>query len=116
MDGLRALEGPGGVRQSHAATLRRPIPRAHERPRSRAGRGACVQSLPLMQVAMIQLFALLAVAGAEVGGAIAAAPAAGQWPVHGGNDLEQRFSPLEQINSDTVSKLGLSWSFELDSN
>jgi quinohemoprotein ethanol dehydrogenase len=39
-----------------------------------------------------------------------------EWPVHGGTDLEQRFSPLEQINIDTVGKLGLSWSFEFDSN
>jgi quinohemoprotein ethanol dehydrogenase len=39
-----------------------------------------------------------------------------EWPVHGGSDLEQRFSPLEEVNVDTVSKLGLAWSFEFDSN
>jgi quinohemoprotein ethanol dehydrogenase len=38
-----------------------------------------------------------------------------EWPVHGGTDLEQRFSPLEQINANSVGKLGLSWSFEFDS-
>jgi PQQ-dependent dehydrogenase (methanol/ethanol family) len=39
-----------------------------------------------------------------------------EWPVHGGTDLEQRFSPLDQVNVDTVGKLGLAWSFEFDSN
>jgi quinohemoprotein ethanol dehydrogenase len=39
-----------------------------------------------------------------------------EWPVHGGTDLEQRFSPLDQVNVDNVGKLGLSWSFQFDSN
>jgi quinohemoprotein ethanol dehydrogenase len=39
-----------------------------------------------------------------------------EWPMHGGTDLEQRFSPLDQVNADNVGKLGLSWSFEFDSN
>jgi quinohemoprotein ethanol dehydrogenase len=39
-----------------------------------------------------------------------------EWAVHGGTDLEQRFSPLQQINADNVGKLGLSWSFQFDSN
>ena len=38
-----------------------------------------------------------------------------EWPVHGGTNLEQRFSPLDQINTNNVSKLGLGWSFEFDS-
>ncbi|WP_246038981.1 PQQ-dependent dehydrogenase, methanol/ethanol family [Peristeroidobacter soli] len=38
------------------------------------------------------------------------------WPVHGGTDLEQRFSPIKQINADNVGKLGLAWSVEFDSN
>jgi quinohemoprotein ethanol dehydrogenase len=37
------------------------------------------------------------------------------WPVHGGTDMEQRFSPLSQINAKTVGKLGLAWSFEFES-
>jgi quinohemoprotein ethanol dehydrogenase len=45
-----------------------------------------------------------------------ASSASNEWPVHGGTDLEQRFSPLEQINVDTIGKLGLAWSFEFDSN
>jgi quinohemoprotein ethanol dehydrogenase len=39
-----------------------------------------------------------------------------QWTVHGGTDSEQRFSPLHQVNTENVGKLGLSWSFEFDSN
>ncbi|HEX7854790.1 MAG TPA: PQQ-dependent dehydrogenase, methanol/ethanol family [Sphingobium sp.] len=39
-----------------------------------------------------------------------------EWPVHGGTDLEQRFSPLDQVNSKSVNRLGLAWSFEFDSN
>lgn len=37
------------------------------------------------------------------------------WPVHGGSDLEQRFSPLTQVNKETVEKLDLAWSVELNS-
>ena len=31
------------------------------------------------------------------------------WPVHGGTPFEQRFSPLSQINTDTVDQLELAW-------
>ncbi|WP_229814246.1 PQQ-dependent dehydrogenase, methanol/ethanol family [Novosphingobium colocasiae] len=36
------------------------------------------------------------------------------WTVHGGNHAEQRFSPLTEINGDTVADLGLAWTVELD--
>ena len=35
------------------------------------------------------------------------------WPAYGRTFSEQRFSPLDQINRRTVSKLGLAWSLEL---
>ena len=38
------------------------------------------------------------------------------WPVHGGNDLEQRFSPLDEINDGNADQLGLAWTFEFDSS
>jgi quinohemoprotein ethanol dehydrogenase len=47
---------------------------------------------------------------------VAAKDTSVQWPVLGGTDLEQRFSRLDQVNVDTVGKLGLAWSFEFDSN
>jgi len=37
------------------------------------------------------------------------------WPVHGGSDFEQRFSPLDQIDRNNIKQLGLAWSFEFDS-
>ena len=38
----------------------------------------------------------------------------GQWMSHGRTYGEQRFSPLDQISTETVGKLGLSWSADLD--
>lgn len=35
------------------------------------------------------------------------------WRLHGGSQSNQRFSPLNQINEQTVSRLGLVWSQEL---
>lgn len=37
----------------------------------------------------------------------------GNWLTHGRTYSEQRFSPLNAINRDTVSKLGLAWTYEL---
>jgi quinohemoprotein ethanol dehydrogenase len=39
----------------------------------------------------------------------------GQWMSHGRTYNEQRFSPLDQINTGTVGKLGLAWFADLDS-
>jgi quinohemoprotein ethanol dehydrogenase len=36
-----------------------------------------------------------------------------EWPLHGGDFNEQRYSPLKQINADTVGKLGLAWFADL---
>ena len=38
----------------------------------------------------------------------------GQWMSHGRTYGEQRFSPLDQISTETVGKLGLSWFADLD--
>lgn len=35
------------------------------------------------------------------------------WPGHGNSHSEQRFSPLDEINSGNVSRLGLAWYLEL---
>jgi quinohemoprotein ethanol dehydrogenase len=40
----------------------------------------------------------------------------GQWLLEGRTYDQQRFSPLTQINTDTVSKLGLAWYADFDSN
>ena len=39
-----------------------------------------------------------------------------QWLVHGRTYSEQRYSPLNQINTETVTKLGIAWIFETDTN
>lgn len=38
------------------------------------------------------------------------------WPLHGRTDEAQRYSPLDQINRDTVSQLGLEWSRDLQTD
>jgi quinohemoprotein ethanol dehydrogenase len=50
--------------------------------------------------------------GAACGGALAAD---GDWPRHGRDDAEQRFSPLTGINRDNVGQVGLAWQTLLDS-
>jgi glucose dehydrogenase len=42
-----------------------------------------------------------------------AASAEEDWRLHGGSQTDQRFSPLNQVNEETVSRLGLLWSQEL---
>ncbi len=48
-------------------------------------------------------------------GPASAAVGAG-WPVHGGTTSEQRFSPLAQINKDTIADLKPAWYVEFDTN
>ena len=40
----------------------------------------------------------------------------GQWMTHGGTYAEQRYSKLDQINTDTVKQLGLAWFADLNTN
>src|SRR5688572_32228262 len=35
------------------------------------------------------------------------------WELHGRDSREQRYSPLEQIDSTNVQRLGLAWQFDL---
>ena len=55
-------------------------------------------------------------AAMSIAGCSAADDRSAEWPVHGGTDLEQRFADLDEINAGNVAKLGLAWSYELDSN
>lgn len=47
---------------------------------------------------------------------VAAESEPGQWMSVGRTYDEQRFSPLKQINTENVSKLGLAWFADFDSN
>ena len=40
----------------------------------------------------------------------------GNWLSHGRTYNEQRFSPLNSINADTVADLGLAWHYDIDTN
>ncbi len=46
-------------------------------------------------------------------GLTAAGPGNGNWTFYGQDSGEQRFSPLEQINAQTLDQLGLAWAMEL---
>src|SRR3546814_8047322 len=39
-----------------------------------------------------------------------------EWPATGGGYAEQRFSPLKDITTGNVSRLGLAWAGDLDSH
>ena len=45
-----------------------------------------------------------------------AASEPGNWMTHGGTYAEQRYANLDQVNTATVSGLGLAWSYDLDTN
>ena len=38
------------------------------------------------------------------------------WPLHGRTSDAQHYSPLDQINRDTVGRLGLAWALDLDTD
>jgi quinohemoprotein ethanol dehydrogenase len=40
----------------------------------------------------------------------------GNWMSHGRTYSEQRYSPLDEINADNASELGLAWYYDLDTN
>ncbi len=48
---------------------------------------------------------------ADIDGRRIAAPADGEWLSNGRDYQEQRFSPLSEINTDNVSKLGVAWEY-----
>lgn len=74
-----------------------------------------IRRIPQRETA-ITIMAALALGSIALSKVVAIDPNALQWPVHGGTDAEQRFSPLTQIDSSNVAGLGLGWSFEFDTN
>jgi quinohemoprotein ethanol dehydrogenase len=56
--------------------------------------------------------ASFALAGCTSGTQTAAADE--QWPLHGHDAQEQRYSPLDQVNRETVGRLGLAWYHQFD--
>jgi len=70
------------------------------------------------------VFAALALAGCHPGGAAnvdqtrltAADNDPGNWMSHGRTYSEQRYSPLDKINTSNVGQLGLAWTYQLATN
>ena len=71
--------------------------------------------LPLSRLAALAVVRVLVLAPLLLFGSLAVAetddPVPKDWPFHGYNQAEDRFSPLDQINRETVSELGLAWSY-----
>jgi quinohemoprotein ethanol dehydrogenase len=63
-----------------------------------------------------QVVALILCALASPGLTAQAPSGAADWPLHGRNEGETRFSPLARINPETVKDLGLAWSFATETN
>jgi quinohemoprotein ethanol dehydrogenase len=53
-------------------------------------------------------------AAARAAAATAQAVATEEWPNTGNDAAERRFSPLDQINDTSISRLGLAWSYKVD--
>jgi quinohemoprotein ethanol dehydrogenase len=74
---------------------------------------AAPRTAPFPRRAAIALIVAIAVLVATLAARVGAGRGSVDWPVHGGTDLEQRYSPLAAIDRGTVGRLGLAWSFEL---
>lgn len=61
---------------------------------------------PALMSASLLLFSITAAASANV--------TTSEWPQHGLNAAETRFSPLQQITPDNIERLGLAWHFRFD--
>ncbi|MDX1492238.1 MAG: PQQ-dependent dehydrogenase, methanol/ethanol family [Pseudohongiellaceae bacterium] len=80
---------------------------------------ACSNEEPPMEQTMEAPAETMVEAGPRLVGAediIAADTNNAEWLSHGRTYEEQRYSPLSQVNRETVQDLGVAWSFELDTN
>ena len=66
---------------------------------------------PAVEVAAKQPVPIAAVNGKRL---VAADAEPGSWMSHGRTYSEQRYSPLKQVNTDSVEDLGLAWSFDFN--
>ncbi len=74
-------------------------------------RSAAAHGLLLVLLAQAAIAATAAPAPAPPGVARASATPEDDWRRHGRTDREERFSPLAQIDTSTVERLGLAWSY-----
>jgi quinoprotein glucose dehydrogenase len=57
---------------------------------------------------------VLTLAGAPIGGQARKAPAPVEWKTYGADLASSRYAPLDQINTDNVSKLQIAWRLKTD--
>jgi quinohemoprotein ethanol dehydrogenase len=69
--------------------------------------------MPLLLVCLVVSATILPIAAAAPREVV---PPDEDWPMHGRNSHEDRFSPLSEINRDSVSRLGLAWSYATGSD
>ncbi len=74
-----------------------------------------LHALPLVAVLAGASFQPVFAAPVTADRLVEAASETGSWLTHGRDYREQRFSPLQQINTETVDQLGLSWYHEFES-
>ncbi len=70
-------------------------------------------ALQVAQLAEHGVLALWALGFGALGIAAGTGGAAGDWYSHGGHEDEANYSPLDQINAASISRLGLAWSLDL---
>src|SRR5690606_10390034 len=108
---LRTDDSATGPRPDHARVI--PCPRFT----------ATLKESRMRRFTLKPLLALLAAGSVLVAQApaFAASPAPasrpetrGEWPRHGLDAAETRFSPLSAISADNVGRLGLAWHFRFD--
>jgi hypothetical protein len=81
------------------------------------GRWTLPRILPAAIAALLLAYAVQPQALADVDNAVLANESGGSdWPAYGRTFSEQRFSPLDQINRQSVANLGLAWSMEQEWN
>jgi quinohemoprotein ethanol dehydrogenase len=120
---MHLIQVDSGIPQCAAPDRDRWIPCGIEKPRKRDhnqqvhSRESSLKSIVRF---VITAAAAAFVAAANAGGAGADKRALADendgrnWAAYGRTHSEQRFSPLDQINADSVDRLGLAWSLDLD--
>ncbi len=79
-------------------------------------RGLAGFALALVSLALAACQPARGPADVDTARLLAADKEPGNWMSHGRTYGEQRFSPLDKVNTSNVGKLGLAWNFELSTN
>ena len=75
--------------------------------------GSSPARLPSTLLSLLLLLTAVPVVFASVDAARITSPGDSEWPAHGRDYFEQRFSPLSAINKSNVGQLGLAWYYDM---